>query len=136
MYGLGDAEDGCDALFDVVVGGGPVADADAHGGLALPDGAAAPAGAFLLNGGDGARVCSGVPKETRTWLSTTSLRIRSRRRGGFGQAAGLAAVAFDHLGEAATAEGAEGGIDRDGAGAAGFLRDELVGIAFGLVATM
>src|ERR1700676_3695488 len=35
-------------LFNALVAGGPVADADAHGGVTLPDGDAAPAGPIVL----------------------------------------------------------------------------------------
>ena len=43
-----DSDHGGDAAVDIGVGGGPAGNADAHGGAALPDGDAAPAGAVVL----------------------------------------------------------------------------------------
>ena len=43
-------QDGLDAAFDVVIRRGPGRNTDAHGGVSLPNGAAAPAGAFGLDG--------------------------------------------------------------------------------------
>ena len=129
---LGGAEDGGDALVDVGVGGGPIADADAHGGLILPDGAAAPAGSVLLNGGDGAPGLFGSAEGDEDLVEDDFVEDwMAGGAEGVGEAAGLAAVALDHGGEALAAEGAKGGVDGDGAGAAGFFRDEFVGIALG-----
>ena len=48
LFALRDANHCRDAAVDVGVGGGPAGDADSHGGLTLPDGYAAPAGAVFL----------------------------------------------------------------------------------------
>ena len=70
---FGNPQHGVQRLLDVIVGGSPGGDADAHGGLPLPDGATAPAGAVGLDAGDHAEVVSASPNATSTWLSTTSL---------------------------------------------------------------
>ncbi len=127
---LGGAEDGGDALVDVGVGGGPIADADAHGGLILPDGAAAPAGSVFLNGGDGALgLFRGAEGDEDLIEDDFVEDLMAGGAQGVGEAAGLAAIALDHFGQALTAEGADGGVDGHCAGAARFFRDEFVGVA-------
>ena len=56
----GDAQDGGEALRDIGISGGPTGNRDAHGGMAVPGGGSAPAGAFGLDcadnyGADGLR---------------------------------------------------------------------------------
>jgi hypothetical protein len=48
------------ALVDVLLGGCPAGDANAHGGLAVPFGCAAPAGPFPLHFRDDVFGCGGV----------------------------------------------------------------------------
>src|SRR6202020_16198 len=101
-----------DALVDVGVGGGPVADADAHGGLILPDCAAAPAGSFLLNGGDGAAGLFGSAEGDEDLVEDDVVEDwMAGGAEGVGEAASLAAVALDHGGAAVAGEGADGGGD-------------------------
>jgi hypothetical protein len=113
------AENGCDALVDVGVGGGPIADADTHGGLVLPDCAAAPAGSVFLNGGDGALCLFGSAEGDEDLIEDDFVEdLMAGGAQGIGEAAALAAIALDHFGQSLTAEGTDRGINRHCAGAA------------------
>jgi hypothetical protein len=52
LHLAGEADHRGKAALHVLVGRAPGGDADTHGGLALPDGRAAPAGSIVLNGSD------------------------------------------------------------------------------------
>ena len=49
LDGLRNPDHGIGAALDIFVGGGPTGDGNPHGGLVLPDSAAAPAGSVSLN---------------------------------------------------------------------------------------
>src|SRR6202007_3354881 len=110
---------------------GPVANADAHGGAALPDGASAPACAVLLNRGDGCLGFFGRPKRDENLIEDDVVEdVEASGAESVAEAAGPAANAFDHFGHTATAKRTERSVYGDSAGASGFFGNKFVRIAF------
>src|ERR1700761_5450111 len=103
--GAGTADDCIDASFHIVIGSRPVAHADAHGGVALPDCASAPAGAFLLYGSDG---CLGLlrrAKGDKNLIQNNVIEnVEASGAESGTESLSLAAVAFNYFSETATAK--------------------------------
>ena len=126
------SEDAGEGGVDVGFGGGPGGDADAHGDVALPFGFAAPADAFGL---DAAHYGQGLLGRSESDEDLVEFHVVQHGVAGgaeaVGEAAGVAAGAFDERGHAGAALGADGSPEFDTAGAAGHLRRVVAGIAVG-----
>ena len=127
-----EADHSREGAVDIVVGGSPRGDGDAHGGAALPDGAAAPARTVGLERGDNrAREFVGAKADEDLVDHDVVQNVGSGSAEFVGEAAGVRAGAVDHFGDAEAAERAKGGPDFHSASAARHLGSPLHGLALG-----
>ena len=96
-------------MLDVGVGGGPTGDADAHGGVAVPLGGAAPAGAFGLDIADDALGFFGSAEGDEDLVQDDFIEdVKAGAAQPLCEELGLAAVSFDEIAEAVATERAAG----------------------------
>ena len=122
---LRDTHDGVDAAVDVGLGGGPGGDADAHGGLTLPHGAAHPARALPLHRFDDLAGALRAPEGYQHLIQADVVQHReSVGSDALGESRGQPAAALDEVHDTSPAERAEGRPHLDAARPARKLRDQ------------
>jgi len=101
----GEAQHGGEALLDIRIRRRPAADADAHGGTALPNGRPAPAGPVALNRSDDAPGFFRLAERHQHLIQYHLVQdLEACLREAVRKAARLAAVALKELGKSRTAE--------------------------------